>query len=96
MDCPEFVYRAAQLWEYPVILACILLLVSAFTSAYWNEGIVENSQESGNSGYHWPVYDNFGHHFGRNIRRVLWYGHMDGRTMMKTKVNLLTPQDSHF
>ena len=33
--------RVPQLWEYPVILACILLLVPALTSAYWNEGIIQ-------------------------------------------------------
>ena len=41
MDSPEIVFRSAQLWEYPVVLLCILLLIPAFTSAYWNEGIIQ-------------------------------------------------------
>ena len=33
--------RVTQLWEYPVALVCLLLLVPAFTSAYWSEALIQ-------------------------------------------------------
>jgi len=33
--------RVPQLWEYPVILVCLLLLVPAFTSAFWSEALIQ-------------------------------------------------------
>ena len=33
--------RVAQFWEYPVVLLCLLLIVPALTSAYWNDALIQ-------------------------------------------------------